>query len=106
MSLSAKQIEPAEIIDVDRGAPLSQALARLKKVTENLEAALHRRERQSKSAKALEEELEVLFQDRARLAHELDQVKSKANRLDAVSAEVAGRLDSVMADIGSVLNAR
>lgn len=106
MSVTAQQLRPAEMDGVNRDRPLNQALSRLKKSIEGMEAVLHRRTREQKTVKALEEELQVLLQDRARLAHELDHVKAKASKLDAVSAEVAGRLDVVMADIGSVLGAR
>lgn len=106
MAVTAQQFRRAEAGDAGRDSPLDGALARLGKAIDKLEAVLVRRERERKSAKALEEELQILFQDRARLAHELDRVKARASRLDAVSAEVAGRLDAVMANIGTVLGGR
>jgi len=106
MSVTAQQLQPAEMAGVTTTRPLDQALVRLRKSIEGMEAMLHRREQERKTVVALEEELQVLLQDRARLADELDHVKAKASRLDAVSAEVAGRLDVVMADIGSVLGGR
>ena len=82
---------------------LDAAIDRLRRATGTLEAALSRRERESKSRADLEQELEVLLQDRSRLAQELDQVKAKASRLDAAGAEVSGRLDAVMASLQSLL---
>ncbi|VAW13620.1 hypothetical protein MNBD_ALPHA09-1776 [hydrothermal vent metagenome] len=106
MSVTAQRLRPDEMDGVNLDGALQQALSRLKTSIEAMEAVLHRREREHKSAGALEEELQVLLQDRARLANELDSVKARASKLDAVSAEVAGRLDVVMADIGSVLGGR
>jgi len=106
MSVTAQKLQPAEMARMGQAQPLNTALMRLRKSIEGLEAVLHHHEREHNSAKALEEELQVLMQDRARLADELDHVKAKASKLDAVSAEVAGRLDVVMADIGSVLGGR
>lgn len=106
MSITAQQLQPDELAGADADPPLNRALLRLKKAIEAMEAMLHRRERAHKSAGALEEELQILLQDRARLAEELDHVKAKASKLDAVSAEVAGRLDVVVANIGSVLGGR
>lgn len=106
MSVTAHQLRPEEVNEARTIDALDLSMARLKKAIDGLEVTLHRREGQRKSAKVLEEELQVLFQDRARLAHELDHVKAKAAKLDAVSAEVAGRLDSVISNIGSVLGGR
>ena len=106
MSVSAQQIRPTEMDGVNLGSPIDQALLRLKKSIESVEAVLHGRDQARKSVKVLEDELQVLFQDRARLANELDRVKARAAKLDAVSAEVAGRLDVVTADIGSILGGR
>ncbi len=106
MSVTAQKLQPAQLRGVEPAQLVDKALIRLKKSIEGLDAVLHRREREHKTATALEEELQILMQDRARLADELDHVKAKASKLDAVSAEVAGRLDVVMADIGSVLGGR
>ena len=106
MSVTAQHLQPAQVAGMDSSPTLNRAMVRLRKSIEAMEAVLHRREQEHKSARALEDELQELLQDRARLADELDQVKAKATKLDAVSAEVAGRLDVVMADIGSVLGGR
>ena len=82
---------------------LETALSRLRRATDGLEAALSRRDREARSVASLEQELEVLLQDRSKLAHELDQVKARASRLDAASAEVSGRVEAVMANLQSVL---
>jgi ABC-type transporter Mla subunit MlaD len=82
---------------------LGAALDRLRRAVDGLEAAMSREERQAKSVAALEQELEVLLQDRSKLAHELDQVKARASRLDAAGAEVSGRIDAVMSNLQSLL---
>ena len=79
------------------------ALERLQRAADALEAALARKERETKSIAVLEQEMEVLLNDRSKLAHELDQVKARASRLDAAGAEVSGRLDTVMSNLQSVL---
>jgi hypothetical protein len=105
MSARAQQLR-ATVGNGAAASVLDGALARLGKAIDGLEAALDRRETARNSAGALEEELQVLFEDRARLADELDGVKARAARLDAVSSDVAGRLDAVIADIGTVLGGR
>lgn len=82
---------------------LETAIDRLRRATDALEAALSRKERETKSAAALEQELEVLLEDRSKLAHELDQVRARASRLDAAGAEVSGRVDTVMSNLQSIL---
>ena len=83
---------------------LGLALDRLRRAADALESALARQERETKSIAALEQEMEALLNDRSKLAHELDQVKARASRLDAAGAEVSGRLDAVMSNLQSVLS--
>jgi chromosome segregation ATPase len=82
---------------------LRTAVSRLRRAIDTLEAATQRQDRAQSSAASLEQELEVLFEDRSRLAQELDHVKARASRLDAASAEVSGRLDTVMTSLRSAL---
>jgi len=82
---------------------LETALDRLRRATDALEASLSRQEREKRSIAVLEQELEVLLNDRSKLAHELDQVKARASRLDAAGAEVSGRVDALMSNLQSML---
>ena len=52
----------------------------------------------------LESEAESLKRDRARLAHELDLVRSKAGELADTSKTAAGKIDAAMSRIRSVLH--
>ena len=101
------QVAPSN--PVDQSSPsdrLDTALDRLRRAAASLEVAMRKRDRSDRSVAALEQELQVLSEDRSRLAHELDQVKSRASRLDAASAEVSGRLDKVMSDLRGMLDDR
>jgi predicted nucleic acid-binding Zn-ribbon protein len=82
---------------------LETALDRLRHATDALDAALSRQEREKRAVAVLEQELEVLLNDRSKLAHELDQVKARASRLDAAGAEVSGRVDALMSSLQSML---
>ncbi|MEI7599560.1 MAG: DUF4164 family protein [Aestuariivirga sp.] len=52
----------------------------------------------------LESEAESLKRDRARLAHELDLVRSKAGELVDTSKTAAGKIDAAMSRIRAVLH--
>jgi predicted nuclease with TOPRIM domain len=52
----------------------------------------------------LESEAESLKRDRARLAHELDLVRSKAGELADTSKTAAGKIDAAMSRIRAVLH--
>ncbi len=52
----------------------------------------------------LEGEAESLKRDRARLAHELDLVRSKAGELVDTSKTAAGKIDAAMSRIRAVLH--
>lgn len=106
MSVRVQQLRSPVVPEPATESALDAALARLTQAFDGLEAVVHRRTQSKASTRALEEQLQVLFEDRARLAHELDRVKARAARLDAVSAEVAGRLETVITDIGTVLGGR
>ncbi|PZF78560.1 hypothetical protein DK847_01765 [Aestuariivirga litoralis] len=53
---------------------------------------------------ALEHEAESLKRERARLAHELDLVRSKAGELADTSKTAAGKIDAAMSRIRAVLH--
>ncbi|MCA3561222.1 MAG: DUF4164 family protein [Aestuariivirga sp.] len=52
----------------------------------------------------LESETESLKRERARLAHELDLVRSKAGELADTSKTAAGKIDAAMSRIRAVLH--
>ena len=70
---------------------------------EKLETSVNRGIQRQSGANGLERELSALRQDRARLAQELDGVKSEAKALEGVTDEVSDRLDSAIRDIRAVL---
>ena len=101
--MSAQPLHSVQPSVLQGDGRLDATLDRLRRATSLLEAAVRRRAVAEKSVAEIEQELQVLVEDRSRLAHELDQVKAKASRLDSASAEVSTRLDSVMANLRSVL---
>ena len=98
----ARQPEP-EVVAPDAESRLDQAQRRLRRAVENLEKSLLRQDRAQNNATALEQELQVLFEDRSKLAHELDLAMTQVSRLESVGAEVSHRLEAVMGSIRTVL---
>ncbi len=82
---------------------LDSAMASFSEALENLETSVNRGIQRQVAADGLESELSALRQDRARLAQELDSMKSEAKALEGVTDEVSQRLDSAIRDIRSVL---
>lgn len=81
------------------------ALGRLVAAVEALEAATERRFEIDRSSAALEEEIARLGEDRSRLARDLDEEKTRGNRLEDTNREVSRRLVAAMESIRSVLDA-
>lgn len=81
------------------------ALGRLVAAVEALETAAERRFQADRSSADLEEEISRLGEDRSRLAQDLDQEKSRSNRLEDTNREVSRRLVAAMESIRSVLDA-
>ncbi len=84
---------------------IETALARLRASLSLLEAVAARRSESDRSKSTLETELALMQDDRARLALELDGALARANRLDATTRELAGRIDRAMGSVRSVLAA-
>ena len=82
---------------------MDKAQRRLRLAVESFEASLLSQNRVQNNAIAMEQELQVLFEDRSRLTHELDLAMAKVTRLESVGAEVSHRLESVMGSIRTVL---
>ena len=82
---------------------LDTAMGTFSKALEELERTVNRNLQRHAAAEGLERELAALRQDRARLAQELDSVKSEAKALEGVTDEVSDRLDTAIRDIRSVL---
>jgi predicted nucleic acid-binding Zn-ribbon protein len=68
------------------------------------EAALMHRHETAKRAESLAGEADALRKDRAKLAHELDLVRSKASELVDTSKQAAGKIDAAMSRIRAVLH--
>jgi predicted nucleic acid-binding Zn-ribbon protein len=79
------------------------AMASFAEALGTLETSVNRGIQRQTGANGLERELSALRQDRARLAQELDGVKSEAKALEGVTDEVSERLDTAIRDIRSVL---
>lgn len=82
---------------------LDAALQRLSTAVGQLEAAVDRRLTSERTVGALQDELQRLNEDRARLAETLDGAESRSDRLETANKEVSRRLVSAMESIRTVL---
>ena len=82
---------------------LDDAMRRLDGALGHLEAAVSRRLDAEKSPGDLETELQIMQDDRARLAGELDGTLSRLNRAEAAAADVGVRVQRAMGAIRDVL---
>jgi uncharacterized protein DUF4164 len=81
------------------------ATRRLQQALDALEVAVERRLDAAREEDKLANQVGLLSADRSRLAAELDAVASRARRLEATNKEVAGRLETAMETIRSVVGA-
>jgi hypothetical protein len=81
------------------------AVKRLALALDTLDAAVERRREADRSEEALSAQVHALGVDRTRLAAALDGETSRARRLETTNREIAGRLDTAIASIQSVLDA-
>ncbi|MDC7788065.1 DUF4164 domain-containing protein [Rhodoplanes sp. TEM] len=79
------------------------ASTRLQRALAALEEAVERRHELERGRGVLSEQVHTLGVDRARLADALDRQTARAERLDSVGREVAGRLDEAIATVRTVL---
>ena len=84
---------------------VQDALARLQSALDALDAAHERVTRSTRSVARLEEDMQRLGLDRAKLAEVLDGEKSRSIRLEDANREVSRRLVAAMESIRSVLDA-
>jgi hypothetical protein len=85
------------------GAPAEAALRRLDGALRELEAALARRLDAERRRSDLEIELEVMQDDRARLATELDGTTARLVRAEAANDHAGRRLADAIATVEAVL---
>jgi hypothetical protein len=81
------------------------AVKRLALALDTLDAAVERRREADRGEEALSAQVHALGVDRTRLAAALDGETSRARRLETTNREIAGRLDTAIASIQSVLDA-
>lgn len=82
---------------------LSLALTQLRNAVSALEGAAAVRDESDREARMAQTELSVMQEDRMRLAMELDAALSKAGQLEAITGDLARRIDRA---IESVRDAR
>lgn len=82
---------------------LDSATERFKAALDRLEAGIHRQLLRAQSAGRLENEVNVLKEDRARLAEELDQMKSHARQLNELNERASESLANAIDGIREVL---
>lgn len=83
---------------------LKQAISRLTRALEMLEAAASARLEREQDYEESDEEIQRLGVDRARLAEELDKSEARADRLQDANQEVSRRLVTAMETIRAVLD--
>ena len=83
---------------------LDEAFLRFETALRRVEGALGRKAEWRNRQAELETEAESLRKDKARLAHELDLVRSKAGELVDTSKNAAGKIDAAMSRIRAVLH--
>ncbi|WP_374332413.1 DUF4164 family protein [Aestuariivirga sp.] len=83
---------------------LDEAFLRFEAALRRVEQAVGNRSDGRTRIVELESEAESLKRDRARLAHELDLVRSKAGELVDTSKTAAGKIDAAMSRIRAVLH--
>ena len=84
-------------------ADIDVVVRRLNTALDQLEAASHRRAQHEAARANLEEELNILQDDRSRLAVELDGALARGKSVSLASHEVARRLERASATIRVVL---
>ena len=84
-------------------SPMERAQRRFTSALDALEAAVLRHNEAERSAAGLEAELRTLSEDRSRLAQELDRSQARMVKLEAVTGDVSGRLDSAIDTIRGLL---
>jgi len=84
---------------------LDSATERFKAALDRLEAGIHRQLLRAQSAARLENEVDALKQDRAKLAEELDHMKSEARRLNELNERASETLANAIEGIREVLAA-
>lgn len=82
---------------------LDNATERFKAALDRLEAGLHRQIVRAQSAGRLESEVNTLKEDRAKLAEELDQLKSDARRMNELNERASETLANTIEGIREVL---
>ena len=83
---------------------LDEAFLRFETALRRIEQAVGKTSDERARVVELESEAESLKRDRARLAHELDLVRSKAGELADTSKTAAGKIDAAMSRIRAVLH--
>lgn len=82
---------------------IEAAARRLNTAVEALEVALTRQDVVERAEGDVQQELQILQNDRSRLAQELDTVKERAERLERVNEQVDQRLESAIAVIEEMI---
>ena len=83
---------------------LREAIGRLGKAIETLEAAVAARMDDQVDSTEVEAEIQRMNADRAKLAQELDNSEARAERLENANREVSRRLVTAMETIRAVLD--
>ncbi|GGK44197.1 DUF4164 family protein [Salinarimonas ramus] len=83
--------------------PLDEALSKLDAAVAALEAAVTRRLEAERSRSDLETELQIMQDDRARLAVDLESTSLRLETLEATTRDVEGRVGRALVAVRAVL---
>jgi hypothetical protein len=83
---------------------IDTAVKRLALALDGLAAAVDRRREVDRNVESLAAQVQTLALDRTKLAAALDGKMAHAHKLETVNREIAGRLDTAIATIQSVLD--
>ena len=85
---------------------IDTAVKRLALALDALDAAVERRREADRGEQALVAQVQALGLDRTKLAASLDGETAKSRKLEATNRDIAQRLDTAIASIQSVLEAK
>jgi len=83
--------------------PLDDAMKRLENALNGLESTIARRLSEERRRGDLETELQLMQDDRARLADELDGAMARVRKMDAATSDASDRVRRAMGAIEHVL---
>lgn len=83
---------------------IKQSLQNLEKSFDALDNALIRQANGAVASDDLNDELNILIEDRSQMAAQLDEAKAKIDSLESLNQDVENRVDTAMQQLALLLN--